>query len=130
LKVRDRYSWLSRTIRRASISICDFKTSKQPARFDGESGDGLQLLGYRLLAQANNAVPIEVLVVRPDSLKSIEFPSHEELVPLPVRLARLQRDKSFGRRPAEKWETSEQLPIATLPVDPSVLERKLERTWN
>jgi hypothetical protein len=118
------------TLPSASVSICDFKTSKQPAWFDVESGDGLQLLGYRLLAQANNAVPIEVLVVRPDSSKLIEFPSHEELMPLLARLARLQRDKSFGRRPAEKWETSEQLPIATLPVDPLVLESKLERTWD
>jgi hypothetical protein len=114
----------------ARISICDFKTSKQLARFDEESGDGLQLLGYRLLAQANHAVPIEVLVVRPDGLKLIEFPSNEQLMPLLVRLARLQEYKSFGRRPAEKWEISEQLPIATLPVDPSVLERKLELTWN
>jgi hypothetical protein len=118
------------TLPSASVSICDFKTSKQPARFDVESGDGLQLLGYRLLAQANNAVPIEVLIVRPDSSKLIEFPSHEEFMPLLARLARLQSDKSFGRRPAEKWETREKLPIATLPVDPLILESKLERTWN
>ena len=117
-------------LRWARISICDFKTAKPSARFDGESGDGLQLLGYRLLAQANDAIPIEVLVVRPDGLKLIEFPSDGELMPLLVRLACLQKEKSFGRRPAEKWEISEQLPIATLPVDPSVLERKLALTWN
>jgi hypothetical protein len=114
----------------ARISICDFKTSKEPPRFDGESGDGLQLLGYRLLVQANGAIPIEVLVVKPDGLKPIEFPSVDGLMPLLARLACLQRDKSFGRRPVEKWETSEKLPIATLPVDSSVLERKLQLTWN
>jgi hypothetical protein len=37
--------------------------------------------------------------------------------------------KCFGRRPTVKWEATEQLPIATLPIAPDILERKLMRTW-
>jgi hypothetical protein len=110
--------------------ICDFKTSSRVQRFDADSGENLQFLGYRILAEVNGALGTEFLVVKPDSLKSLDLPTNEELTGLTALLARLQTERSFGRRPPEKWESTEKLPIATLPIDAAVLERKLELTWN
>jgi hypothetical protein len=110
--------------------ICDFKTSRRVQRFNAESGENLQFLGYRILAEVNGARGTEFLVVKPDSLKSLDLPRSEELTGLTELLARLQTQRKFGRRPPEKWESTEKLPIATLPIDAAVLERKLELTWN
>ncbi len=110
--------------------ICDFKTSRRVQRFDAESGENLQFLGYRILAELHGARGIEFLLVRPDSLKPLDLPPSEELTGLTERLARLQSERKFGRRPAEKWESTEKLPIATLPIDAAILESKLELTWN
>jgi len=113
----------------AALCICDFKTSKQARKFNPETGDGLQFLGYRLLAQVNKALEIEMLIVKPDGIKPLSLPPDEELLGLIEQLTRLQRDRSFGRRPADRWEVSEELPIATLPIDAAILESKLELTW-
>ncbi|HZC58852.1 MAG TPA: PD-(D/E)XK nuclease family protein, partial [Chthoniobacterales bacterium] len=114
----------------ATVSICDFKTSRRIQRFDADSGENLQFLGYRLLAQVNGALRTEILIVRPDRIKRLELPPNEALTGLTELLARLQEARSFGRRPPEKWELTEKLPIATRPIDPGVLQRKLELTWN
>jgi hypothetical protein len=114
----------------ATVTICDFKTSKRSPRFDADSGENLQFLGYRLLAEVNGALRTEILIVRPDSIKPLELPPNEALIGLTELLARLQETRSFGRRPPEKWEVTEKLPIATLPIDPGVLQRKLKLTWN
>jgi len=113
----------------ATLCICDFKTSKQTRGFNLQTGDGLQFLGYRLLAQANKAIQIEVVIIKPDEIKPLNFPPDEGLIDLVDQLTRLQRDKSFGRRPSERWEASEELPIATLPIDAGILESKLDLTW-
>jgi hypothetical protein len=113
----------------AILCICDFKTSKQPHGFDLKTGNGLQFLGYRLLAEANKGLQTEILIVKPDGLKTVRFPPDEGMVNLIDQLARLQRERSFGRRPSERWEASEVLPIATLPLDAGILESKLELTW-
>jgi hypothetical protein len=113
----------------ASVRILDFKTSKQVRSFNQENGDGLQFLGYRLLAEINGARNVEIMVAAPDKLRTIQFPPDAELVSLIDLLARLQTVKCFGRRPTVKWEATEQLPIATLPIAPDILERKLMRTW-
>jgi len=114
----------------ATPVICDFKTSKRAQRFDAESGENLQFLGYRILAKVNGALATEILVVKPDSIKSLDLPPDEELAGFTELLARLQTERSFGRRPAEKWELTEKLPIATLPIEAGVLESKLDWTWN
>ncbi len=114
----------------ANPIICDFKTSKRIQRFDSERGENLQFLGYRILAELNGAQGTEILVIKPDRLRWLNLPPDEALAELISRLARLQTDKNFGRRPSEKWEQTEKLPIATLPIDAAVLERKLELTWN
>jgi hypothetical protein len=108
----------------AQLCICDFKTSKQPPGFDSRTGDGLQFLGYHLLAQANGALRTELLIVKPDGVTVISFSSEEMLDDLIDQLARLQCDRSFGRRPADRWSASEKLPIATLPIDSGILEAK------
>jgi hypothetical protein len=113
----------------ASVRILDFKTSKQVRSFNQENGDGLQFLGYRLLAEINGARNVEVLVVAPDKDRAIQFPPDVELVSMIDLLARLQTSQCFGRRPSVKWEATEQLPIATLPIDPRILDEKLMRTW-
>jgi PD-(D/E)XK nuclease superfamily protein len=113
----------------AKILICDFKTSKQMPGFDSRTGDGLQFLGYRLLAQTNGALRIEVLIVKPDGASIVNFPPEDVLQDLADRLACLQCDRSFGRRPADRWSASEKLPIATLPIDADLLEAKLNLTW-
>jgi hypothetical protein len=113
----------------AVLRICDFKTSKQPQSFNPQTGDGLQFLGYRLLARANGARHAEILIVRPEDVKVLKFPPDEELAALVELLARLQRERTFGRRPSAKWEASEALPIATLPIDPDILEKKFVLTW-
>ena len=118
------------TLQSATPLIFDFKTSKRALRFDAESGEDLQFLGYRILAKVNGALATEILVVKPNSIKSLDLPPDEELAGLTELLARLQTERSFGRRPAEKWELTEKLPIATLPIEAGVLESKLELTWN
>jgi hypothetical protein len=40
----------------------------------------------------------------------------------------MQRGRTFGRRPDERWGASEKLPIATLPIDPDILEQKFALT--
>jgi hypothetical protein len=110
--------------------ICDFKTSKRVQRFNVESGENLQFLGYLILAETYGARATEFLVVKPDSLKPLELPPGEQLTDVTELLARLQTERNFGRRPPEKWESTEKLPIATPPIDPAILERKLELTWN
>jgi hypothetical protein len=112
----------------AALRVCDFKTSRQPQSFNPETGDGLQFLGYRLLARANGARQTEIMIVRPDDIRTLKFPPDEELATLIGLLARLQRERTFGRRPSAKWEACEALPIATLPIDADILEQKFALT--
>ena len=113
----------------ASVRILDFKTSKQVRTFDPENGDGLQFLGYQLLAKINGARSVEAVVVAPDQSKQIVLPSEADLASLIGLLAHLQTSQSFGRRPAVKWEATEKLPIATFPIPAEILEKKLALTW-
>jgi hypothetical protein len=113
----------------ASVRILDFKTSKQVRTFDLENGDGLQFLGYQLLAKINGARSVEPIVVAPDQSKQIALPSDTDVVSLIDLLARLQISQSFGRRPSVKWEATEKLPIATFPIASAILEKKLALTW-
>jgi hypothetical protein len=115
-------------IREASLKICDFKTSRLPIVFRPSAGDGLQFVGYRLLALANGAAAVKLTVVRPEDLKPIRFPSDEKLKPVVERLARIQSQLVFGRRPAARFGQSETLPIATIDIPAAVLEKKMERT--
>jgi hypothetical protein len=115
-------------IREASLKICDFKTSRLPIVFRPVAGDGLQFVGYRLLALANGAASVKFTVVRPEDLKPIKFPADEKLNPVVERLAWIQSQLGFGRRPAAKYGQSETLPIATLDIPAAVLERKMEVT--
>jgi hypothetical protein len=112
----------------ATLCICDFKTSKQPQNFNPETGDGLQFLGYRLLAKINGARHAEMFIVKPDGIKLLKIPPDEELAYWIESLARMQRGRTFGRRPDERWGASEKLPIATLPIDPDILKEKLALT--
>jgi hypothetical protein len=59
----------------------------------------------------------------------LKIPPDEELAYLIELLARMQRERTFGRRPDERWGASEKLPIATLPIDPDVLKEKLALTF-
>ena len=113
----------------ASVRILDFKTSKHVRTFDPENGDGLQFLGYQLLAKINGARSVEPVVVAPDQSKPIAIPSEADLASLIDLLAHLQTSQSFGRRPSLKWEATEKLPIATFPIAPEILEKKLALTW-
>jgi PD-(D/E)XK nuclease superfamily len=115
-------------IREASLKICDFKTSRLPIVFRPVAGDGLQFVGYRLLALANGAASVKFTVVRSDDLKPIKFPTDEKLNPVVEGLAQIQSQLVFGRRPAAKYGQSETLPIATLDIPAAVLERKMEVT--
>ena len=115
-------------IREASLKICDFKTSRLPIVFHPSAGDGLQFVGYRLLALANGAAAVKFTVVRPEDLKPIRFPSDEKLKPVIERLARIQSQLVFGRRPASRFGQSETLPIATIDIPAALLEKKMERT--
>jgi hypothetical protein len=113
----------------ASVRIVDFKTSKRVRAFDQENGDGLQFLGYQLLAKVNGARKIELIVVTPDQSKPISLPSDADLASVINLLAFLQTSQSFGRRPNVKWDVAETLPIATVPISSEILERKLALTW-
>jgi hypothetical protein len=113
----------------ASVRILDFKTSKQVRLFNQENGDGLQFLGYELLAKINGARNVELAVVTPDLSREILLPPGAGLVPLIDLLTRLQTSRCFGRRPNVKWEAAEKLPIATVPINPDVLEKKLILSW-
>ena len=113
----------------ASVRILDFKTSKQVRTFDPENGDGLQFLGYQLLAKINGARSVEPIVVAPDQSKQIALPSGVDLASLIDLLAHLQTSRCFGRRPSVKWEATEKLPIATFPIPSEILEKKLALTW-
>jgi len=113
----------------ASVQIIDFKTSKRVRTFDQENGDGLQFLGYQLLAKVNGARKVELIIVTPDQSKEIELPSDADLASQINLLARLQSSQSFGCRAGVKWDITERLPIATLSIAPDVLERKLALTW-
>ena len=113
----------------ASVRILDFKTSKQVRTFDPKNGDGLQFLGYQLLAKINGARSVEPVVVAPDQSKQVALPSESDLASLIDLLAHLQTLQSFGRRPSVKWEATEKLPIATFPIAPEILEKKLALTW-
>jgi hypothetical protein len=112
----------------AALCICDFKTSKQPQNFDADTGDGLQFLGYRLLAKVNGARNAEMFIVKPDGIKMLKIPPDEELASFIHSLARMQRLRTFGRRPDERWGASEKLPIATLPIDADILDEKFALT--
>jgi PD-(D/E)XK nuclease superfamily protein len=112
----------------ASLKIADFKTSRLPIIFRPSTGDGLQFVGYRLLALANGAQVVRFTVIRPEELKPIKFPSDEKLIPIIERLARIQSRLVFGRRRGAKYGQSEVLPIATLDIPAAVLEKKMEIT--
>ncbi len=111
-------------LRDARVLICDFKTSKEIAYFNLTAGDGLQFLGYKLLVELNGAREIQALLIQPGGARLIRFPGAEELNQMSERLGRLQADLRFGRRPNQKFGRSEELPIATVPIDDRVLDQK------
>ncbi|MBV9391376.1 MAG: PD-(D/E)XK nuclease family protein [Verrucomicrobia bacterium] len=111
-------------LRDATVLVCDFKTSKEIAYFNLATGDGLQMLGYKLLVELNGAREVQVLFVQPGGARLIRFAGVEQLNQMSERLGRLQAELKFGRRPNQKFGRSEELPIATVPIDARVLDQK------
>jgi RecB family exonuclease len=116
----------------ATLKVIDFKTGKQqrPTLTRLRNGTGLQFAAYHLMARALGALIVRTSQVNPERGEEEAFgPGDEaELRAAMGRLALLQRDLKFGQAaPARSdRETTEELPMATTPIDPRILEAKAE----
>lgn len=125
----------------ATCEFIDIRTGGQAATAAPKAanlgdGQGLKLVGLLFLALAEGANPdgIHVGVVHPDSANTalLDASARAALQPTLEALARKQRFLVFGQRgglvAGHGHDQSENLPLATTPIDLAVLARKIERS--
>ncbi len=125
----------------AACQLLDIRTGAAPApgsltAAKVQSGRGLTLAATLFMARAEGADPTKTHagVIGPDgsNVSLVNDESAAGLEPVLDRLARQQRTLVFGQKGAvvdtEGHAAVENLPLATVPIDPAILARKAERT--
>jgi hypothetical protein len=112
--------------------IIDFKTSSAPARVVPRTGEGFQLVGYRLLLPNPKKGEVQTRVLTPEWAKTLRRDVNEpELQSKFSELAWRQRERCFGSQPFYDLEfgISERLPIATVRIPPATAALKAALTF-
>jgi hypothetical protein len=115
------------SVANASIAIIDFKTTNSLRQLRPETGEGFQLVAYRLLAEAMGAADCVQIAVMPAGAKELSVTKDWEAIEMKlVELASMQARSCFGHAPLVRVEFGirENLPLATLPIPAWVLRRK------
>jgi hypothetical protein len=123
LVLSDRAGWEN-----AQLAIVDFKTFGAPAKLDVKTGEGLQLVGYQLLAEAQGAAQVKIIVISPERSRDLEE-NVAEMAELLDNLSKMQVRGCYGQRESGNYGITEVLPIATLPIPSEVLRSKWEKTF-
>ena len=124
----------------AVCHVLDIKTGSQPraaaitaAHVDG--GAGLGLAALLLLAREEGAAAdsVKVGVIHPEAsnLSALASGAADALSAQLGRIAERQRALIFGQRPAASardFEHGEDLPMATVPIEPAILRAKADLT--
>jgi hypothetical protein len=117
-------------IRGAHLHLFDFKTGrgKAPSLSTLAQGSGGQFAAYYLMARDAGAVSAVIGIIKPeDAARTVLGPDDEEALRARMGvLAALQRDLRFGQAAAKNpdYGPSESLPLATVPIDPVILNQK------
>jgi PD-(D/E)XK nuclease superfamily len=111
----------------AEIVVIDFKTTNSVRRFNADTGEGFQIVAYRLLAQTMGANQCQQLVVMPAGAKKLTLTNGvDEIVAKFRELAWIQETHCFGHAPLlrQEFAVNEALPLATLTIPVWVLRKK------
>ncbi|MDZ4788187.1 MAG: PD-(D/E)XK nuclease family protein [Blastochloris sp.] len=127
LVMRNQSDWSDSTAK-----IIDFKTGKTdiPSSAQMQRGEGLQFAAYLALANVLGAREVSLLCINP----RINFKGVLSLGDLGAALeglalvATLQHSPVFGMRGSlfNQHKMTEQLPLATVPIEPTILDKKRE----
>jgi hypothetical protein len=114
----------------ARVRMFDFKTGRgqAPTLASLAAGSGAQFAAYYLMARDAGAAEAVIGIIKPEERARDVFgpADEEELRARFAVLAELWRNLRFGRRGplVADYGARERLPLATVPVDPAVLEQK------
>jgi hypothetical protein len=111
----------------AKIAIIDFKTTNSLRQLKPETGEGFQLVAYRLLAEAMGAAACSQIAVMPAGTKDLSLAGDREAIEMKLtELASMQARSCFGHAPLVRVEFGirENLPLATIPIPAWILRRK------
>ena len=114
----------------ARVRMFDFKTGRStaPSLATLEKGNGAQFAAYYLMARDAGAAEAVIGIIKPEGRASDVFGPADE-ASLRARFghfADLWRDLRFGRSGplVSEYGVYETLPLATVPIDPAILEQK------
>jgi hypothetical protein len=114
----------------AHLRIFDFKTGRSaaPTLATLERGNGAQFAAYYLMVRDAGAAEAVIGIIKPEERARDVFSTGDEEV-LRAQFsvfANLWRDLRFGRRGplVSDYGICETLPLATVPIDPAVLDQK------
>ena len=111
----------------AEIVIIDFKTTNSVRRFNADTGEGFQIVAYRLLAETMGARQCQQVVVMPAGAKTLTLTNGADEIVVKLReLAWMQETHCFGHAPLlrQEFATNEAMPLATLTIPVWVLRKK------
>ncbi len=114
------------------VRVFDFKTGRTAAPTMGtlDAGKGMQFAAYYLMARDAGALEAVVGIIKPEARAQDVFQvaNEAELRARFGRLAELARSLRFGRLGplVSEYGVCETLPLATVPIDPAILEQKAE----
>jgi PD-(D/E)XK nuclease superfamily len=115
----------------ANVTVIDFKSSLSEGLNSLIARHILQFVAYADLVRSLGADQSQIELATPVEARSIpEFRLEDGRV-MYQDLVRTQETLCFGRRgdARNRFETIEHLPIATLPIDQQLLERKRQLSW-
>jgi PD-(D/E)XK nuclease superfamily len=130
LHLTGRFDLLLRDARR--VQILDFKSGKNASKIAAAkmlaNGSDLQFVAYLWLAMAMDSASAQVGLVTPDVLRAdlLGGADADSFRPLLEKYAAMQSNGSFGQSAgvAGRFETCEELPMATVPVPVRTLAKK------
>ena len=114
----------------ARVRMFDFKTGRAqtPSVSTLHSGSGAQFAAYYLMARDAGAAEAAIGVIKPEERAREVFDVDDEsaLRAHFALLADLRRTRRFGRRGplVTEFGICETLPLATVPIDPAILDQK------
>jgi hypothetical protein len=114
----------------ARVRMFDFKTGRgsAPTLATLERGYGAQFAAYYLMARDAGAAEAVIGIIKPEERARDVFagPDEETLRAHFAVLAELRRNLRFGRRGplVSEYDVCETLPLATVPIDPAILDLK------
>jgi len=114
----------------ARVRMFDFKTGRgaAPTLATLANGQGAQFAAYYLMARDAGAAEAVIGIIKPEErARDVFGPDDEDVLQARFgELAELRRTLRFGRRGAvvADYGACETLPMATVPIDPAILEQK------